>query len=496
MTGRWGQDLDELFEQTSVLLSAGDRSLRDLAAAVLARDTVLWQVREMVRAVADVPRLVPLPGLALQVRSGVDLTSAPAQALHHGLQALPRALPFGAVQLSDGTAAGATGYDRAWAGAAVAALSLQRHNAGLGELPGPVAWQILREVSDVAAALPYLDSDLAALVEGAGPVSPLLAQALQQLRAPHDWVRLGAAELRGRVPAPHRGAGRAAVVVPLRPGVHTFGLDIAALATRVAARGDRLAVPELRATCLLLTHAADDAAVVLEGATMSVGGAAELAARLRTVSERAAELYEVPLRGTEPVDLRLVARANELMPRLGVLSSVLENLPRGAAPAVVQRVVEPAVAFAEQAPALVDALHASVSDSLRTEVLLVANNSSRPELQQLAWVGVRWTAAAGPSAPQRASAALQAAGEQLGQSAKAARVHMHFSQTTATNSASASAGAQQTGTERALAKARRQVHGAYGEMLTSLNVRMAADPTPLARPLPEHPRMTPGRQLR
>ena len=61
----------------------------------MARDAVLVELRELIGAVADVRHLSEVRDLKMY-----DVVHRPAQALHQALSELPRAVPFGTVELS------------------------------------------------------------------------------------------------------------------------------------------------------------------------------------------------------------------------------------------------------------------------------------------------------------------------------------------------------------------------------------------------------------
>lgn len=89
--------------------------------------------------------------------------------------------------------------------AARASVSLEGYLDGLGRLPDHHAWDVLRDLTDIAAALPYLDHDLSEAV------LPLLTSGedfgvpyRMLTHAGHDALRLVSTELRARVPAAER----------------------------------------------------------------------------------------------------------------------------------------------------------------------------------------------------------------------------------------------------------------------------------------------------
>ena len=110
----------------------------------------------MVAAVSDVAKIDMVRELTMS-----DLVQRPGQALHQALSELPRAAPFGAVQLDGVVDKTLPGYEQAWQRAAHATIGLEGFVEALGRLPDQHAWNVLRDLADFAAALPYLDYDLA-----------------------------------------------------------------------------------------------------------------------------------------------------------------------------------------------------------------------------------------------------------------------------------------------------------------------------------------------
>lgn len=97
-------------------------------------------------------------------------------------------------------------------------IGLEGSLAGLSRLPGHHAWDVLRELADVAAAMPYLDNDLTEAILPALKNGEDLAVPYSQLTAGHDAVRLTAAEIRARIPAPEHPASTATVTGRLTGG--------------------------------------------------------------------------------------------------------------------------------------------------------------------------------------------------------------------------------------------------------------------------------------
>ncbi len=210
--GGWGRHMDELAAAATTLLMHGAaprQPLSDPHGALAARDTVLQQLRKLTGAVGDVPQFTEVRDLTL-----ADVVHRPAHALHHALSGLPRALPFGAAELAGADLHRLPPYEQAWQRAAGATIGLEGYLGVLGQLPDATAWQVLRDLTDVAAALPYLDHDLSeALLPELVPGRDLDVPYRMLTHPGHDALRVVTAEVRARVPAlpdTLRGTSRAA----------------------------------------------------------------------------------------------------------------------------------------------------------------------------------------------------------------------------------------------------------------------------------------------
>jgi hypothetical protein len=196
----WGRHLDDLAGAITELLVdevVRTTALADPDAALAARDAVLVELRELVGAVADVPQFATVLPLTLH-----DAVHRPAQALHQALSELPRAVSFGKVQLSAVDDKTLSDYEQAWQRAARASLSLEGYLDGLGRLPDQHAWDVLRDLTDIAAALPYLDHDLSEAVLPRLKSGADFGVPYRMLtHAGHDALRLVSTEFRARVPA-------------------------------------------------------------------------------------------------------------------------------------------------------------------------------------------------------------------------------------------------------------------------------------------------------
>ena len=224
----WGRRIDDLAGAVTHLLLDGvvrTTALADPPASLAARDAVLVELWELVGVVADVPQVAEVGPLSVY-----DVVHRPAQALHQALSELPRAVTFGEVELAAVEDKNAARLEPAWQRAARASLGLEAYVDGLGRLPDQHAWDVLRDLTDLAAALPYLDHDLSEAVLARLKSGEDLDIAYRMLtHSGHDALRLVTAEVRARVPAaeppsraraqlPQRGQQQ---VVP--PSVQAFG---------------------------------------------------------------------------------------------------------------------------------------------------------------------------------------------------------------------------------------------------------------------------------
>jgi len=89
-----------------------------------------------------------------------DVTYRPAQALQQALSQLPRAGEFGSGSVDTYFEWGLPPYEQRWRDAARAAVGLEIFVEPLREVPDRTSWLMLRDLADLAAAIPALDHDL------------------------------------------------------------------------------------------------------------------------------------------------------------------------------------------------------------------------------------------------------------------------------------------------------------------------------------------------
>lgn len=513
----WARHLDDLAAATAHLLIDGAVQPQPLVnpnAAMAARDAVVVELRQLIGSVGDAPRFATVRELTLH-----DVVHRPAQALHQTLSELPRAVPFGSGELGAADDGKLTAYERAWQQAARATIGLEAYVDVLRELPDSDAWSALRGLTDVAAALPYLDHDLSEAVRPRLTSGEDWGLPYRMLTHPgHDALRVVSGEVRARVPAAeppssaaHAQAGDPQLVYPssqalgqlaaTRPtsahdarqsssgrvagGPHLVG-DLAEAMTRytyaVSARGANLSVADVKGVRRLLEYGSLHAAAVLERAAPAVAGAAEAARALRATAASADRLREAPARSMTAARVELAASSKDLMGRTSALAGQAAHLPEPATPRDLRRLAAPAVAFAQSVPALAGALDLSVREALAARLMLVPGTTSEHSTNTISWV----TATMG--GPDRDCPPAVAAGaEELSMTAR--RVAPAVRQVG--EDLARHAAVLPTPTQQAMIAARRHVGVARVELRQALADRTARQPGVLAAQLPSHPRLAP-----
>jgi hypothetical protein len=511
----WGQYLDDLAAAVAELLHEGavrPAGLSDPQGALVARDAVLIQLRELIGAVADVPQFVAVSELTVH-----DAVHRPAQSLHQALTGLPRAISFGDAELPGVADSPDPGYEQAWQRAAQATIGLQCYGGALRELPDAHAWHVLRDLTDLAAAIPYLDHDLSEAILPALKTGQDLDVPYRMLTHPgHAAVRMVAAEIRARVPPVEQtGRGPATSLPPtpvrkaVRPGAAASGSGAAPsnrrrratppappgpdpagqvaeamtrLAHGVSARGPNVSVPDLRAVTRLLEVGSAAAARVLERAAVVLDGGRETADNLSVMAAAARDLRAVPVKAMTPPHLELMRLSTDLQDRLDSVAVQAARLPAAASPHDLRRLAAPALEYAQHAPSLAAALDMSAREAIAAGLMLVPGTVSwRPELP-VTWVTARMRGPARPGPPEIVEGAgeLTAAGRRTAPWARLAGQNL-----------ARHAAVALTPTEQAAADARRQAGAARQELRATLAGRIAAGPTVLAPDLPRHPALAP-----
>jgi hypothetical protein len=205
---RYADDVARLARPVAALTAAGPPTGSTLhcaerQAVLVSRDAVAIGLRDVTRVVLGI---APQPG-----RLNLELiTVNPAVALHAALANLHTVAGKG-TPLTDALAVAGGPLTSCWQHTARGAVALEQYHDVLITIAGEDARAIVRDISEVAAALPYLDADLAAALPADDP-------ARDQLLEPtwHGLVRLAAIEVQAQTadlpPDP------AHVQLPFRPG--------------------------------------------------------------------------------------------------------------------------------------------------------------------------------------------------------------------------------------------------------------------------------------
>ena len=480
---RWARHIDDLAAATVELLVNGPepaRPLVDPTAALVARDAVLGELRALVGAVSDVAGVEMVRELTMS-----DLVHRPGQALHQALSELPRAAPFGAVRLAGVVDKTLPGYEQAWRMAAHATIGLEGFVDALGRLPEQHAWNVLRDLADFAAALPYLDYDLAEAMLPrlkAGEEADVPYEMLTH--AGHDALRLTAGEIRNRVPATHQGAACARGSIASPAEISDLDEAMTRYVHVVSACGAQVSVGDLRAATRLLEFGSGFAALVLDRVAPAVSGASDAAADgLRAVSLLARQLRDAPARSMTAEHLNLVRAGNELQGRMKALAVQTDRLPGGAADGDLRRLAVPALTFARHVPAVAGALDLSVREALANGLMLVPSAADKTNPTALAWVtNTMSPVREGPSAVFAVAGELSMTARLLGPAVRRAEEDLARHR-----------GGPPDLAQQALATARQHAGAARQDLRHVLAQRTAAQPSVLAASLPSHPRLAPSR---
>jgi hypothetical protein len=392
----WGQHLDDLAAATAALLSADPirtRPMQDIQTALACRDAVVSSLRTLVGAVSHAPPIAAVTELTL-----AEVTQQPAPVLHTALSALPRTVPFGTDLQVTNLDPALPIDERHWRAAARATIGLERYVDALGRLPDAHAWAALRDLADLAAALPALDHGLSEAIRPWLSTGADLTPAYATLTHPaHDLVRLAAGEIRARVPvaehSPHRGQTAPTAAVAGARGSGSGGSADLARATAafcdaVRARGGQLSVGDLRAVTRVLEVGGHTAAQLLDRAAPVVAGAADAALALQQISPLAGRLRTAPTRSMTTEHLGLLRDSRDLQTQLQTLAEHEHRPPGGATTLDLRRLAAAALGFAQHLPVLAQALEASIHEALAHGLMLVPSAADRTNPTRLAWVTV------------------------------------------------------------------------------------------------------------
>lgn len=367
----WDRHLDDLATATSRLLLLGDIPLAtpmaDTRSTLASRDTYVARLADLIGSLTDSPAAAstsPRPQLTL-----LDITQRPGPSLHRALTDLPPT----AGSLSDQTVVPVTAlppYAQLWSDAARACLALEQYVEPLTRVQDRHAWTVLRDLADLAAAVPLLDHGLSeALLPALKGGADLAVPYAMLTHARHDAVRLCADEIRSRVPAgapaPTTGA-----VVPQVMGPGELDRAMARYVRCVQERAGDLSVTDLRAVTRLIEFGGDDAARVLQRTSSAVPCGAEVAKELQSVAVLAGQLRESPARTLGPERPDVLGDSTLLQQQVRTLAIREHQLPHGTPDADLRRLAAPALEFAKHLPDLTRALEVGVRESLADGLML------------------------------------------------------------------------------------------------------------------------------
>jgi len=482
VVSRWSQNIDDLADAVADLLT--DTSMRtspltDAAGTLACRDAVVAGLRQLAGAVAGMPPVAQARPLQM-----FDVTNRPAQALQHALSELPRASEFGAANASTYLEKGLPPYEQRWRDAARAAVGLEIFVEALDRVPDHHCWSVLRDLADLAAAIPALDHDLSeALLPWLKGAADLTVPYAMLTHPAHDAVRVCSSEIRSRVPA----VPASATPPPSLPGVLGAGELDKAMDRYVRTaldRASKLSIGDMRAITRLLQFGSTHAAVVLARAQQAVPGADVTAAALRRVAPLAEQLRDSPVKTLGPEHLDVLRDSGALLARMGGLAAQERALPGGASDTAVRRLATPALEFAKHVPNLARAVEIGVREALAGGLMLVPSAADKSNMSSLLWVpasrGSGRSGKAGPPVVQQHASALARAAEGVAPGVRTAQAVLDQQQVQIVDPAG-----------RAAAQARSHVGAARAQLREVLGQQAGTFPPPLSSPLPLHPRLAP-----
>lgn len=479
MTG-WGHHMDELAAATASLLQANTvrtSPLSDTRGALASRDAVVAELRALVGSVSGVPRFTATEPLSVDY-----VVHRPGQALHQALAGLPRSAGgFGDETPRFYLERNLPPYEQFWRDAARACVGLEGYVDAVGRVPDQHSWSVLRDLADIAAALPALDHGLS------DSILPFL-KAGKDLAAPyamlthggHDAVRICTTEIRARVPA-----APASTRVPAVPeavlGDGELHRAMDTYVHTVLERGRNLSVGDLRAVTRLLQFGAASAAQVLDRTAPAVPGASDAATALRQVAPLAKALRDSPCKSMSIEGLDLLRQSADLQRRAQALAVQEHQLPSPASKTDLRRLAGPALEFARHVPNLTGALEVAVRESLAAGLMLVPSDTDRRNNDHLMWVTDSMRGSSLTDGPPRvldAAHALARAGDRVGPAVREAQSELGRHQQSIEPA------------QTAAAAARAHVGAARAQLR---EVLAQQQPAPLAPALPSHPRLASDR---
>ena len=363
---RYSDDIAELARAAALLVASGPPPPGPLPdqeqqVALVCRDTVAGELRELTRAVLQAGP----DGTAADPQL---LATSPPHALHAALIDLPPAAEVGR-PLTEALAVAGGPLTQAWQNAARAAAALERYHDVAAELTGPNAWSLARDVADLAAALPTLDTDLATALPLGLPARAVLLQP-----GPHGLLRLAAQEMHAQT-ATLPAVGADTQLPPRRrlPLARTLA-DLpdatAHLGELLSQRGAALTATEARAVTRALLDGVQLTTQVLTATqhgseTDPEGPAAVAAQHLQAALPHLQHLAYGQIATLTPPAPSVLLLGRQIRERLTTLTALVDRLECDHRPADLARVAQPLSRWALEtvpvASAVQDGLHAAAT---------------------------------------------------------------------------------------------------------------------------------------
>jgi len=361
----WDEDMRRFRDALTTVLrapaaAAGPPGLREPAVALACRDVVLGEVQHLSRTVAR----------ALDRPSPDGRLLAAAGKLTRAVQALPASGLGGPPWTRDDRGRPLPVVEVAWWHAAQAAVPLEAYRAlGWSWVERDRLLSLLEDTAGFAAALPYLDSDLARrLLDPATPTlrpdghAGLAAAALTDPARTARLLRAADAvtyQLAGEqilLPAPLARPATGPRLPPDTDGVAGLAESTSHLAAVVRHRHDRVHHAELHALARLLTTGCQATAEVLSRAHPVLPPAGELGRAAQRAGLSCEALQATPVRSLGGVRPEIIRASENLTGRLQLLPRLAARLPAGGGQhAGLLALARPALAWLGAAAQLADA---------------------------------------------------------------------------------------------------------------------------------------------
>jgi hypothetical protein len=350
---------------------ANDVTSREIASA--ARDIVVDRLAEMVRTIiGERPQGPEFPAR--------HVATDPAHALHAALRDLPRLGPPQSLLALDLLAEVGGADLPLWQSAVQATVRLEPYTDALKTMPEPHAWQAVRDLGALAAALPIIDADLGERHGG-----------VDLDHGGHGAIRAAAAELSSRVPA-----GPAEQDVTLPAAAQAFPVRslaelphaTAVLGQLVDRRGEQISALEIRAAARVIAQGTAIAARVLRAGRDELD-LQPVANALDDAGSALTHLHATAMATLGEPRSAIRFLAGEISNQLRVLDALLDRVQRISDPAhreeALAGVQGVALRWMQQVPASVAALDDSLRASHHAHRLL-ARPDEADKHRALMWV--------------------------------------------------------------------------------------------------------------